>query len=165
MFAQDLKRYGVKKRNLVKARFSGHTIIAVMNYRIAAWFVRHHIKLLPDMIKFRTMRRYGCEISPYCKIGGGFMILHTLGIVIGWDVIAGENLELFQNVTIGANRKEKDGRTMPTLGDNVSIGTGATVVGPIVIGNNVTIGAHSYVDKDIPDNSFVIGTPAQIIRK
>lgn len=92
------------------------------------------------------------------------MIHHTMGIVIGCFVQAGRNLEVFQNVTIGSNRKEKDGRVMPLIGDNVSIGSGAVVVGPIVIGNNVLIGANSYVDKDLPDNAVVAGIPAKIIR-
>lgn len=65
-------------------------------------------------------------------------------------------------MTIGSNRKERNGRTMPRIGNNVSIGNGAIVVGPISIGDNVIIGAQSYVDKDIPDNSFVIGAPAKI---
>lgn len=82
---------------------------------------------------------------------------HTLGIVIGHQVIIGKKCEIFQHVTIGSNRKEKGGRSMPIIGDNVSIGTGAIVVGPINIGNNVVIGACSYVDKDIPDNAKVIG--------
>jgi len=77
----------------------------------------------------------------------------------------GENCEVFQNVTIGSNRKEKDGRFMPIIGDNVSIGAGAVVVGAITIGNNVKIGANSYVDKDIPDNVVVAGAPAKIIKK
>lgn len=111
------------------------------------------------------MRRYGCEISPYAKIGGGLFLPHTLGIVIGHEVIIGNDCEIFQNVTIGSNRKEKNGRVMPIIGNNVSIGTGAIIVGSITIGDNVTIGANSYVDKDIPSNSFAIGSPAKIIKK
>lgn len=80
-------------------------------------------------------------------------------------MVMGENCEVFQNVTIGSNRKEKDGRFMPIIGDNVSIGAGAVVVGAITIGNNVKIGANSYVDKDIPDNVVVAGAPAKIIKK
>lgn len=110
------------------------------------------------------MRRYGCEISPYAKIGDGFLILHSVGIVIGHEVEIGENCEIFQNVTIGSNRKEINNRYMPIIGNNVSIGTGAIVVGAIHIGNNVVIGANSYVDKDIPDNAFVVGTPARIVK-
>ena len=110
-------------------------------------------------------RHYACEISPYASIGSGFFIPHTVGIVIGHQVVIGENFEVFQNVTIGSNRKEKNGRFMPIIGDNVSIGSGAVVVGSIRIGDNAVIGANSYVDKDIPENSFAAGCPAKIISK
>ena len=110
------------------------------------------------------MKRYCCEISPYATIGPGLFIPHSLGIVIGHEVVAGKNLEVFQNVTIGSNRKERNGRMMPIIGDNVSIGSGAVVVGAINIGNNVKIGANSYVDKDIPSNVVVAGCPAKIVK-
>ena len=96
---------------------------------------------------------------------GGIFIPHSLGIVIGHEVVIGENCEIFQNVTIGSNRKEKNGRYMPIIGDNVSIGSGAIVVGAIHIGNNVVIGANSYVDKDVPDNTVVVGSPAKVIHR
>lgn len=164
MIKQDIQRYGFRKRNVLKSWLSGHTFFVVLNFRIANWLYRHHIKLLPEMIKFRTMKRYCCEISPYATIGPGFFIPHSLGIVIGHEVVAGKNLEIFQNVTIGSNRKERNGRMMPIIGDNVSIGSGAVVVGAINIGNNVRIGANSYVDKDIPNNVVVEGCPAKIIK-
>ena len=164
MIKEDYKRYGMSFPGILFSWVKGHTFFVVLNYRIANWFYRHHIKLLPEMIKFRTMKRYGCEISPYATIGPGFFLPHCIGIVIGHEVVAGKNLELFQNVTIGSNRKERNGRFMPIIGNNVSIGSGAVVVGPIKIGNNVSIGANSYVDKDVPDNAVVAGLPAKIIR-
>lgn len=165
MIEKDFERYGMKKSGMFISWLKGHTFFAILNYRIANWLYRHHVKLLPEMIKFRTMRRYGCEIAPYAQIGGGIFIPHSLGIVIGHEVVIGENCEIFQNVTIGSNRKERNGRYMPIIGDNVSIGSGAIVVGAIHIGNNVVIGANSYVDKDIPDNMVVVGSPAKVIRK
>ena len=165
MLDQDIKRYGINLYGIIKGLFTGHAFFAVFNYRIGNWLHRHHIKFLPDVIKFRTLRRYACEISPYATIGGGLLIHHTLGIVIGHEVIIGENCEIFQNVTIGSNRKEINGRFMPIIGNNVSIGSGAVVVGAIHIGNNVLIGANSYVDKDIPDGSVAVGSPARIIRR
>lgn len=116
------------------------------------------------MIMAHVRRHYACEISPYATIGGGLFIPHTVGIVIGHEVVIGDNFEVFQNVTIGSNRKERESRYMPVIGDNVSIGSGAVVVGAISIGDNVRIGANSYVDKDIPANSFVAGVPAKIIK-
>lgn len=164
MIHEDIKRYNLSAHGLIKGLFTGNGFYAVLHYRIANWLYRHHIKFLPDVITFRNIRRHGCEISPVATIGGGILIHHTMGIVIGCFVHAGRNLEIFQNVTIGSNRKEKAGRVMPLIGDNVTIGSGAVVVGPIIIGNNVSIGANSYVDKDIPDNAIVAGIPAKIIR-
>ena len=155
----------MRKSRLLVSWLSGHTFFVVFNYRIANWLYRHRVKLLPEMIKFHTLKRYGCEISPYAQIGGGLFFPHSVGIVIGHEVIIGENCEIFQNVTIGSNRKENNGRYMPIIGNNVSIGTGTVVVGSITIGDNVVIGANSYVDKDVPNNSFVAGSPAKIIKQ
>lgn len=164
MIREDIKRYGLTAVGLTKGLFTGHAFYAVLHYRIANWLYRHHIKFLPEVITFRNIRRHGCEFSPNAVIDGGLMLHHSVGIVVGCFVKGGRNLEIFQNVTIGSNRKEKDGRVMPVIGNNVSIGSGAVVVGPIIIGDNVTIGANSYVDKDIPDNAVVAGIPAKIIR-
>lgn len=161
---EDISRYGLRKRRLIVAWLTGHTFFVVLNYRIANWLKNHHVKLIPEMIMFRTMRKYGCEIAPYATIGGGLFLPHSLGIVIGHGVIIGENCEIFQNVTIGSNRKSKGGQLMPIIGNNVSINTGAVVVGPINVGDNVIIGANSYVDKDIQSNVVIAGNPAKIIR-
>lgn len=164
MIKEDIARYQLRKRRLIVEWLSGNTFFAVLNYRIANWLYKHHIKLLPELIKFRTMKRYGCEISPYAKIGEGLFIPHSLGIVIGHECIIGKNCEIFQNVTIGSNRKPKDGRFMPIIGDNVSINSGSIIVGSISISDNVIIGANSYIDKDVPSNVVVAGSPAKIIR-
>jgi serine O-acetyltransferase len=111
------------------------------------------------------LRNYSCEISPYAHIGKRLLIHHSTGIVVGHEVIIGDDCEIFQNVTIGSNRKEKNGRMMPTIGNHVSIGSGAVVVGAIRIGYHVTIGANTYVDKDIPDYATVIGASMRIINR
>ena len=98
-------------------------------------------------------------------IGGGLRIVHTSGSIIAVRT-AGENLSVFQGVTIGdSQKKDVDGFGSPTIGDNVSIMANALVFGGIKIGNNVTIGAGSVVTKDVPDNCVVVGNPARIIRK
>lgn len=81
-----------------------------------------------------------------------------------YEVVIGSQCEIFQNVTIGSNRRSRNGRFMPIIGNNVSIGSGGVVVGPINIGDNVIIGANSYVDKDVPSNVVVVGSPAKIIK-
>lgn len=161
---KDIARYGFKKRRWLLAWLRGHSFFAVFDYRMANWLYRHHVPVLPEIIMAHVRRHYACEISPYASIGGGFFIPHTVGIVIGHEVVIGENFEIFQNVTIGSNRKERGGRFMPVIGDNVSIGSGSVVVGAINIGDNVRIGSNSYVDKDVPSNSIVAGIPAKVIK-
>lgn len=161
---KDLNRYQFRKSRFLFAWLCGHTFYAVLNYRLCHWLYKHHIKFFPDWFTFRAQHRYGCKISPYATVGGGLILHHSVGVIVGNAVEMGENCELFQNVVIGSNRKLRNGRMMPKIGDNVSIGTGAVVVGGITVGNNVTIGANSYVDSDVPDNTIVAGSPARIIR-
>lgn len=162
---KDIQRYGFKMSRFLLAWLCGHTFYAVLDYRLAHWLYKHHIKFFPDWITFRAQHRYGCKISPYANVGGGLVLQHSVGVIVGNKVEMGENCEIFQNVVIGGNRKIKDGRTMPKIGNNVSILTGAVVSGPITIGNNVTIAANSFVGKDVPDNCIVAGVPAKIIRQ
>lgn len=161
---KDISRYGLSFGGVLKGLFTGHSFYAVLLYRLGNGVAKHRVKLLPDILKFIATRNFACEISPYATIGDGLLLHHTLGIVIGHEVIIGENVEIFQNVTIGSSRKERNGRMMPTIGNNVIIYSGAVVTGGISIGNNVVIGANSVVLNDIPDNSFVAGVPARVIK-
>ena len=102
------------------------------------------------------------EISPRAHIGQGLFFPHPQCIVIG-NVKMGDNCTIFHGVTIGA--KLPFHKEFPTIGSNVYIGTGSTILGDITIGDNVTIGAKSMILKDVPDNSVVLGNPAKIIRK
>ena len=108
-----------------------------------------------------------CYISHSANIGEGFLISHVGGIVIGGGTKIGTNCDIRQNVSFGGNfnKKRKDGSSKPIVGDNVSVGAGACILGPVNIGNNVIIGANSVVTKNIPDNVIVSGIPAKIIRK
>jgi cysteinyl-tRNA synthetase len=106
----------------------------------------------------------GIEIHPGAKIGSGFFIDHGMGVVIGETAEIGKGVTLYQGVTLGGTGKEK-GKRHPTLGDNVIVGTGTKILGPITIGNNVKIGANSVVLKAIPDNSTVVGVPGRITKK
>lgn len=161
----DMCVYNMTWKSWMKGLITGHCYFLVRMYRKGNWFYKHHIKLIPEYYKKKMLKKYACEISPYATIGEGLRIHHSVGIVVGHEVIIGRNCEIFQNVTIGSNRKERDGRMMPIIGDNVSIGSGAVVVGAIKIGNNVMIGANSYVDKDVPDNALVVGVPMRIINR
>jgi serine O-acetyltransferase len=114
----------------------------------------------------QTMRFItGIEIHPGAKIGKGLFIDHGMGIVIGETAEIGENCVLYQNVTLGGTGKHV-GKRHPTIGSNVMIGTAATLLGPIKVGNNVKIGAETFIiNHDVPDDCTVVGAPGVIVRK
>ena len=117
-------------------------------------------RLLSQIGRFFT----GIEIHPTAKIGPGFFIDHGMGVVIGETAEIGENCLLYQGVTLGGTGKEK-GKRHPTLGNNVTVGAGAKILGAITIGNNAVIGANSVILKPVPDNSICVGVPGRVTRK
>jgi serine O-acetyltransferase len=104
------------------------------------------------------------EIHPGAKIGEGFFIDHGAGVVIGETAEIGDNVTLYQGVTLGGTGKEK-GKRHPTVGDNVVISAGAKVLGSFKVGNNVKIGAGSVVLKEVPPNSTVVGVPGRVVKR
>ena len=113
-------------------------------------------------ISQKTARQTGIEIHPGAQIGKGFFIDHGHGVVIGETAIVGDNVTLYQGVTLGGTGKEQ-GKRHPTVGNNVMIGAGAKVLGSVYIGNNCKIGAGSVVLSDVPDNATVVGVPGRIV--
>lgn len=117
-------------------------------------------RLFSQVMRFLT----GIEIHPGAKIGRGLFIDHGIGVVIGETAEIGKNCVMFQNITLGGTGKHS-GKRHPTLGDNVLIGTSSILLGPIKIGNNVNIGANTFIiNKDVPDNCTVVGCPGRIVR-
>lgn len=117
-------------------------------------------RLLSQIVRFFT----GVEIHPGATIGQGFFIDHGAGIVIGETAEIGDNCVMFHNVTLGGTGKHS-GKRHPTIGNRVVIGTGAILLGPLTVGNNVNIGANTFLYMvDIPDNCTVVGTPGVITR-
>jgi len=106
----------------------------------------------------------GIEIHPGAKIGEGLFIDHGMGVVIGETSEIGNDVTLYQGVTLGGTGKEK-GKRHPTIGDNVVISAGAKVLGSIAVGDNVKIGAGSVVLKDVPPNSTVVGVPGRVVKQ
>jgi len=128
-------------------------------YRMMRWCQTHHLKL-PAFFLYRWNAAIGhAVIGRDAEFGPGFIILHSFGIVINSQVRAGKNLALEHGVTIGA---EKGG--CPVLGDNVFIGAGAKVIGPVRIGSDVKIGANAVVTRDLPDGATAVGVPARIVK-
>ncbi|PIN85471.1 MAG: serine O-acetyltransferase [Candidatus Diapherotrites archaeon CG11_big_fil_rev_8_21_14_0_20_37_9] len=137
-----------------------HTILM---HRLMHPLYRAGIPILPRFIMNLSKVWSGAEIHPGAKIGLGFFIDHGAATVIGETAEIGNNCIIFHNVTLGGTGKH-DGKRHPTLGNNVLVGTGATLLGPITIGNNVKIGAETFVImKDIPSNCTVVGVPGKIV--
>lgn len=136
---------------------------AVRSYRRAHWFYQHKWFTIARIISQRARHKTGIEIHPGAHIGKGLFIDHGMGVVIGETTVIGDNCLLYQGVTLGGTGKDK-GKRHPTLGDNVMVGAGAKVLGPINIGNNVKVAANAVVLKDIPDNCTAVGVPARIAR-
>lgn len=137
---------------------------ALVSHRIAHFLYKAHLffpaRLLSQISRFAT----GIEIHPGAKIGKGFFIDHGMGVVIGETAVIGDNVLLYQGVTLGGTGMEK-GKRHPTIGNNVVIGTGAKVLGNITVGDNSYVGANAVVIKDVPPNSTVVGVPGRITKQ
>lgn len=115
-------------------------------------------------ISQRGVRKTGIEIHPGAKIGKGFFIDHGNGVIIGETAEIGNNVTLYQGVTLGGTGKEQ-GKRHPTVGDNVMISAGAKVLGSFKIGENSKIGAGSVVLEEVPPNSTVVGVPGRVVKR
>ncbi len=130
-------------------------------HRVAHWLYQRNIPFLPRFISQFGRWLTGVEIHAGATIGSAIFIDHGMGVVIGETAIIGENVTLFQGVTLGGTGKEK-GKRHPTLGSYVVVGAGACILGDIHIGDNVSIGANAVVVRDVPANSTVVGVPGRI---
>ena len=138
-------------------------IKAVRSHRLAHWCYRHNLKFLARAISQRSRRRTGIEIHPGATIGRRLVIDHDMGIVIGETAEIGDDCLIYHGVTLGGTGKDV-GKRHPTIGNNVLIGTGAKVLGPIRVGDNSRIAANSVVLKEIPEDSTAVGIPARVVR-
>jgi len=134
---------------------------ALMLHRISHKLFQLKIPVLPRIISNISRFFTGIEIHPGAQIGRRFFIDHGMGVVIGETSIIGDDVLLYQGVTIGGTGKET-GKRHPTLLNNVVVGSGAKVLGNITIGNNVRVGAGSVVISDVPDDSTVVGVPGKV---
>jgi serine O-acetyltransferase len=136
---------------------------ALLFYRLAHWMSRNRIPFFPRALSQFARFITGIEIHPCATIGSGLFIDHGMGVVIGETTEIGDQVTLFQGVTLGGTGKQR-GKRHPTIGSHVVVGAGAKVLGPIVIGDYVKIGANSVVLQDVPDHSTVVGIPGRIVR-
>ncbi|WP_207745863.1 serine O-acetyltransferase EpsC [Clostridium saudiense] len=140
------------------------TIHALIAYRIAHYFYTKKLFFLARLISQISRFFTGIEIHPGAKIGRGLVIDHGMGVVIGETAEIGDDVLLYHGVTLGGTGKDK-GKRHPTLGNNVVIGAGAKVLGPIYIGSNSKVGANSVVLRDVPEGATAVGIPAKNIIK
>jgi serine O-acetyltransferase len=131
-------------------------------HRLAHTLFRWHIPVLPRLISHISRFLTGIEIHPGAKIGEGFFIDHGMGVVIGETSEIGDNVTLYQGVTLGGTSLQKAKRH-PTLGNNVVVGVGAQLIGNITIGDNTKVGAGSVVVSSVPANATVIGVPGRVV--
>jgi serine O-acetyltransferase len=136
---------------------------AVLLHRLAHKLWRWRIPLIPRLISQFSRWLTGIEIHPGARIGRRFFIDHGMGVVIGETTEIGDDVLLYQGVTLGGTGKEK-GKRHPTIGNHVVIGAGAKVLGNIRIGDCVKIGAGSVVIRSVPDHSTVVGVPGRVVR-
>lgn len=129
---------------------------AILFHRVAHFLYCHRLFFLARLISQIARHITGIEIHPGAKIGKRLFIDHGMGIVIGETATVGDNCTIYHGATLGGTGKDKFKRH-PDLGNNVMVGAGSKVLGPIKIGNNVKIGANSVVLKDVPDNITVVG--------
>lgn len=137
---------------------------AVRSHRKAHWFYQHNMHFIARCISQTAARKTNIEIHPGATIGKRFFIDHGTGVVIGETAEIGDDVTIYQGVTLGGTGKDV-GKRHPTVGNGVMIGAGAKVLGPFKIGDNTNIAAGSVVLHEIPDNSTAVGTPARVIKR
>jgi serine O-acetyltransferase len=126
----------------------------VIYFRMSSWCWTHRLRPLALWLQSCSIRTGGSEIHPAAALGPGFAIIHTVGIVVGHEVVAGKNLVLYQGVTLGHTGQ---GQGQPQIGDDVRVGAGAKVLGPVTIGDGAWIGANAVVLADVPAGATVGG--------
>lgn len=151
-------------KNLIEVLLCYPSLKAIMFYKVSHKLYLNKRFILARVISQWARRKTGIEIHPGAKIGKGLFIDHGMGVVIGETAEVGDNVTLFHGVTLGGTGKEK-GKRHPTVGNNVMIGAGAKVLGPITIGDNAKVGANAVVLKDVEEDTTVVGIPAKPVKE
>lgn len=137
---------------------------AIRMYRRAKWFYNRKFFFIARAISQRAARKTGIEIHPGATIGRRLFIDHGTGVVIGETTEIGDDVTIYQGVTLGGTGKDH-GKRHPTIGNNVMIGAGAKVLGPFKVGDNSRIAAGAVVLNEVPDNSTAVGVPAKVVKR
>lgn len=151
-------------RSRIQVFFLYPGVCAIRNHRVAHWLYGKKLYFIADCISKYTRRKTGIEIHPAAQIGKGVFIDHGMGVVIGETTVVGDYCTIYQGVTLGGTGKDK-GKRHPTIGKNVTIGSGAKILGPFTVGDNSKIAANAVVLNEIPPNSTCVGVPAHIVKQ
>ncbi|MBR5620095.1 MAG: serine O-acetyltransferase [Clostridia bacterium] len=151
-------------RSFLEILFLYPGLRAIRMHRRAYWCYHHKLFFLARWISQRAVRKTGIEIHPAATIGRRFFIDHGTGVVIGETAIIGDDVTLYQGVTLGGTGKDV-GKRHPTIGNGVMIGAGAKVLGPFTVGDGSQIAAGAVVLSEIPPNCTAVGVPAQVIKE
>jgi serine O-acetyltransferase len=135
---------------------------AIIMHRTSHWLYNKNLVLLPRLLSQWSRFITGIEIHPGATVGEGLFIDHGMGVVIGETTEIGDNVTIYQGVTLGGTGKEK-GKRHPTIGNNVVISTGAKVLGSFTVGDNSKIGANAVVLRNVPPNCTVVGVPGRVV--
>ena len=138
-------------------------VAALIYHRIANWFYRNEMLFIARCVSQWSRFWTGIEIHPGAKIGKRLVIDHGMGIVIGETAEVGDDVLLYQGVTLGGTGKDQ-GKRHPTVGNNVLVGSGAKILGPFTVGDNSRIAANAVVLKEVPPDSTAVGVPARVVR-
>ena len=151
-------------RNFFEIFFLYPGVKAIRRHRVANWFHRHNMRFIARWISQETVRRTGIEIHPAAKIGRRLVIDHGMGVVIGETAEIGDDVLIYQGVTLGGTGKDT-GKRHPTIGNNVMISSGAKVLGPFKVGDNSRIASGAVVLEEVPPDCTAAGIPARIVRR
>lgn len=151
-------------RTLLEVLTAYPGIKAILIHRIAHFFWKLEMPFIPRYLSDISRELTNIEIHPGAEIGSDFFIDHGTGVVIGETAKIGNNVTLYSGVVLGGTSLKREKRH-PTLGNDIVVGTGAKILGPITIGDNVKIGANSVVVTDVPSNSVVVGVPGKIVAR
>ena len=169
-YLESIKKRDPAAKSLVSIILTYPGVKAILFYKISNFFHIAGFHLLARIISQLSRFFTGIEIHPNAKIGKNLFIDHGMGVVIGETSEIGNDVTIYHNVTLGGispsidTERQRHEKRHPTIGDDVVIGSGAQILGPLTIGNNSRIAANAVVVKDVPENSTMIGIPARAVR-
>ena len=169
-YLESIKKRDPAAKSIISIILTYPGVKAVFFHQISNFFYKAGFDLIARIIS-QTIRFFtGIEIHPGAKIGKNLFIDHGMGVVIGETSEIGDNVTIYHNVTLGGSspsidsERQRDEKRHPTIGNDVVIGSGAQIIGPIKVGNNARVAANAVVVKDVPENATMVGIPARAVK-